>query len=182
MNIPVNVTIEHKVNRSSSCAWMTDHMPPVITLYTWIHFCLQLLNLKNFCLRDWNLIKTCKGLSISSGCWCQDRWMVKRIITEDVQNFTELQFVLLCQVLRLYDQQEHMRGRISLTQVSTSPLSLSSEMLEWSRSGVLMRTVSLLWISPLFVHSVKFVSPSKKFPTQTSCSPAEQPSSPTLKW
>lgn len=56
--------------------------------------------------------------------------MVKRIITEDVQNFTEPQFVLLCQVLRLYDQQEHMRARISLTQVSTSPLSLSSEMLE----------------------------------------------------
>lgn len=110
VNILVNVTIEHKVNRSSSSAWMTDHMPPVITLYTWIHFCLQLLNLKNLCLRDGNLIKTCEGLSISSGCWCQDQWMVKRIITEDVQNFREPQFVLLCQVLRLYDQQEHMRA------------------------------------------------------------------------
>lgn len=115
MNIPVNVTIEHKVNRSSSSAWMTDHMPPIITLYTWIHFCLQLLNLKNLYLRDGNLIKTCKGLSISSGCWCQDQWMVKRIITEDVQNFAEPQFVLLCQVLRLYDQQEHMRARIRVS-------------------------------------------------------------------
>lgn len=179
LNILVNLTIEHKVNRSSSSGWQVTCLPSLRSTLRSIFVCNS-WTWRNFCLWDWNLIKTCKGLYISSGCWCQDQWTVKRIITEDVQNFAEPQFVLLCQGLRLYDRNTWEPGSVSHRFPRVLLVCLQRC---WNEADLVCWWELFLcfaWVH--FSSTVKFVSPSKKFPTQTSCSPAEQPSSQTLKW